>query len=113
MRTMRPQRVFLNAHHMNTASAMPMKNSGLISSAERTCGSDDQPPSEIEGRCGACGWMKGLPKKKARPVPNSIMAMPIAMSFTLGSLQIYPWIAPKKQPERPAQNTPNQGEPVR
>jgi hypothetical protein len=38
--------------------------------------------------CGALGWMKGLPKKKARPVPSIIMAMPTAMSFTLGSLQM-------------------------
>ena len=31
--------------------------------------------------------MKGLPKKNASPMPNVIMAMPTAMSFTLGSLQ--------------------------
>ena len=30
--------------------------------------------------------MNGLPRKKARPVPNSIMAMPMAMSFTLRQL---------------------------
>ena len=33
----------------------------------------DQNPSGSAGRCGADGWMKDLPKKKARPVPNSIM----------------------------------------
>ena len=32
------------------------------------------------------------------PVPNSIMAMPTAMSLTCGSLQIEPCIAPSTEP---------------
>jgi hypothetical protein len=58
--------------------------------AALTCGMSDQKPSGIAGRSGADGWMKGLPRKKASPVPNSISAMPIAMSFTLGNEQIQP-----------------------
>ena len=60
-------------------------------SAARTCGTSDQKPSGIAGSIGAEGWMNGLPKKKARPMPNSIRAMPMAMSLTRGNLQIQPW----------------------
>ena len=88
MRTIRPKRVLRNAHHSSTASAAPTKNSGLICSADWTAGLSDHRPSCSDGRRGAFGWMYALPRKKARPVPNSIMAMPMAMSFTLGSLQI-------------------------
>ena len=56
--------------------------------------------------------MKGLPKKKARPEPNSIIAMPMAMSLTFGSEQIRPWIRPNRLPARAATSTPSQGEPV-
>ena len=69
-------------------------------SAACTCGVLDQPPSGIAGRSGADGWMKGLPKKKARPEPNSIMAMPMAMSLTFGNLQIQPWNRPKQRARR-------------
>jgi hypothetical protein len=54
--------------------------------------------------------MKGLPKKKARPEPKSIRAMPIAMSLTFGNLQIQPWKRPKTAPEQAAAKTPSQGE---
>ena len=56
--------------------------------------------------------MKGLPKKKARPEPNSISAMPMAMSLTLGNLQIQPWNRPKQAPVAEAASTPSQGESV-
>ncbi len=54
--------------------------------------------------------MKGLPKKKARPVPNSISAMPMATSFTFGNLQMVPWSRPNSPPASPATATPAQGE---
>jgi ABC-type uncharacterized transport system permease subunit len=34
--------------------------------------------------------MKGFPRKKARPEPNSISAMPIATSLTRGKRQMKP-----------------------
>ena len=86
MRTIRPKRVLRKAHHRSTASAAPTKNSGFTCSADCTAGLSDQPPSGSDGSRGALGWMKGLPRKKASPVPNSIMAMPMAMSFTLRQL---------------------------
>ena len=72
----------------------------------------DQPPSEIAGRSGATGWMYGLPKKKARPMPKSISAMPTAMSLTRGNLQIQPWKAPNAAPAIPAASTPAQADEV-
>ena len=71
----------------------------------------DQKPNGMAGRAGAEGWMKGLPKKNARPVPNSISAMPMAMSLTRGNLQIQPWKRPKQMPLPAAARTPSQGEP--
>ena len=56
--------------------------------------------------------MNGLPKKKARPEPNSISAMPMAMSLTFGNLQIQPWNRPKQAPVAEAASTPSQGESV-
>ena len=41
-------------------------------------------PSANAGRCGACGWISGLPRKNASPMPNSISAMPTATSLTRG-----------------------------
>ena len=79
-------------------------------SAACTCGLLDQPPKGIAGRSGADGWMNGLPKKKARPEPNSISAMPMAMSLTFGNLQIQPWNRPKQAPVADAASTPSQGE---
>ena len=67
---------------------MPTKNSGLTCSACASAGLPVQSPSGIASSRGAVGWMKGLPKKKARPVPKLMMAMPTAMSFTFGSLQM-------------------------
>src|SRR5258708_10020546 len=69
MRTTRPQRVLRKAQARKKASAMPMRNSGFTCSADCSCGSELQSPKEIEGRLGAFGWMNGLPRKKARPVP--------------------------------------------
>ncbi len=66
MRTISPHLVFLRAQAMATASTMPTKNSGLTSSACASAGLPVQSPRWIESRCGALGWMKGLPKKKAR-----------------------------------------------
>ncbi len=45
-------------------------------------------------------------------MPKSISAMPTAISFTLGRLQISAWINPMNTPTMPAANTPSQGEPV-
>ena len=67
---------------------MPTISSELICSAVAICWLPVQAPSENEPSRGADGWMYGLPKKNATPVPNSIIAMPTAMSFTRGSLQI-------------------------
>ena len=57
--------------------------------------------------------MKGLPKKKASPMPNSIMAMPMAMSLTLRELAD-PAVEQRRStaPASPAASTPSQGEPV-
>ena len=51
---------------------------------------DVAPPAEVDRRQDAApiGWMSGLPRKKASPVPNSISAMPTAMSLTRGKPQI-------------------------
>ena len=57
MRTIRPHLVFLSAHHMTTASAMPTKNSGLTSSACARLALPVQPPSGMESSRGAVGWM--------------------------------------------------------
>jgi hypothetical protein len=111
-RTTRPARVLRKAHHKNNASSAPMMKSTLTLSAARTCGKSDQKPSGIAGRSGAEGWMKDFPKKKASPEPNSISAMPIAMSLTRGKEQIQPWNSPKQTPEAAAASTPSQGEPV-
>src|SRR5688572_11440154 len=97
-RRISPARVFLNAHHRNTASAAPIRNSTLTFNAACTWLEFDHQPKGIAGRSGADGWMNGLPKKKARPDPNSISAMPMAMSLTLGNLQIQPWNRPNSAP---------------
>src|SRR5215831_2965453 len=111
MRTTRPARVLANAHHSAAAQATPTKNSALTSSAARSWGDDDQKPSEIDGSIGALGWMYGLPKKNARPMPSNIMAMPSATSLTRGSLQSQPCRAPNSDPTSPAASTPIHGEP--
>jgi len=64
----------------------------------------------MAGRLGAFGLMNGLPKKKASPEPNSISAMPMAMSLTFGNLQIQPWNRPKHRPAKAAASRPSQGE---
>ncbi len=92
---------------------MPTKNSGLMRRASARALSPVQSASGIEGRCGAWGWMKGLPKKNARPVPSVIMAMPIAMSLTRRSEQRSPCRLPRSTPAPPPASTPSQGDPVR
>ena len=95
------------------ASAAPARNSTLTRSAACTCGRSDHQPRLIAGRSGATGWMKGLPKKNASPVPSSISAMPMAMSLTRGSEQSNPWTSPKIAPASAAASTPIQADPVR
>ncbi|OHV14801.1 hypothetical protein BK022_23750 [Methylorubrum extorquens] len=105
-RRIRPALVLRNAHHRNTASAAPARNSTLTRNAAWTCGRSDQKPKGIAGSGGAEGWMKGFPRKKARPEPNSISAMPIATSLTRGKRQMKPCSRPKAPPARPATATP-------
>ena len=57
VRTTRPQRVLRNAHAIASASAMPMKNSGLTWSALFRLGLPLQNPSGIEASLGASGWI--------------------------------------------------------
>ena len=88
-RTIRPQRVFVSAqaqregeHDADHEQVVDLQRLADLRDARSTS----------RGRCaprlGALGWMKGLPRKKARPVPNSISAMPVAMSLTRGSWQM-------------------------
>ena len=67
----------------------------------------------MAGSVGAAGWISGLPKKKASPVPSSISAMPTAMSLTPRSEQRTPCKSPNRTPARPAASTPTHGEPDR
>ncbi len=98
---------------MAKAMAMPTRKSGLICRAAFSAGSLVQKPRSIACSMGAAGWISGLPKKKARPVPKIISAMPTAMSLTPFSEQIAPWRRPNSVPARPAASTPAQGLPVR
>ncbi len=61
-RIVRPVRVERNIQASASAAAMPIRNSTLTFSAAWTCGRPDHAPKGIEGRSGATGWMKGLPK---------------------------------------------------
>ena len=70
-------------------------------------------PKSIAGSRGAVGSISGLPRKNASPVPNSISAMPTAMSLTRGSEQMPACSAPSSAPVIPAASTPSHGEPVR
>ena len=45
-------------------------------------------------------------------MPNSISAMPMAMSLTRGNEHISPWISPNSAPASAAATTPAQGFPV-
>ena len=103
----------VSAQTSNGASATPMRNSTLILSAARTCGMSLHQPKSIAGRIGADGSISGLPRKKASPVPNSISAMPTAMSLTRGKPQIAACSKPSSAPDMAAASTPSQGEPVR
>ena len=89
-----------------------MRNSGFTWSAARTWGESLHAPSGIAGSMAAFGWMYGLPRKNARPVPNSISPMPTAMSFTRGRLHTRPWSSPRARPAPPAASTPSHGLPV-
>ena len=62
MRSTRPKRVFLKPQASSTASATPMGNSALMASALCTEGELLQAPSAMDGICGACGWISGLPR---------------------------------------------------
>ena len=75
-----------------------MMNSTLTCSADWTCGELAQSPRWIAGNVGALGCTNGLPRKNARPVPNSIRPMPTAMSLTRGRLQIEPCSSPSATP---------------
>jgi hypothetical protein len=62
-----------------TVSAAPIRKSTFTFSAASTCGTLDQAPKgSPEGGARPVGY--GLPKKKAKPMPKSISAMPTAMS---------------------------------
>ena len=111
-RTTRPTRVLRNIQAIAIASAAPIRNRALTLSAACTCGRSDHQPRPMAGRSGATGWMYGLPKKKARPMPSSISAMPMAMSFTRGNEQRKPWTRPNTAPAIDAAPTPAQAEPV-
>ncbi len=76
------------------ASTTPIRNSTLMRSAARTCGMSLHQPKSIAGSRGAVGSISGLPRKNASPVPNSISAMPTAMSLTRGSEQMPACSAP-------------------
>jgi hypothetical protein len=73
----------------------------------------DHQPKGMDGRLGATGWMKGLPKKNASPIPKSMSAMPMAMSLTRGIEQITPCRMPNIAPASAAAPTPAQADPVR
>ncbi len=88
VRSTRPQRVLRSAHTRNGANATPIRNRTLIFSASCNWGMAVHQPKSIAGRMLALGAISGLPRKKASPMPNSISAMPTAMSLTLGSPQI-------------------------
>ena len=62
IRRMSPQRVFLRPHSSTIARAMPMKNIGLMSKAERIAGFSLQLPSGSPGSIAARGSMNGLPR---------------------------------------------------
>ena len=113
VRMRRPQRVVLNAQNRIGASTTPNKNSTLMRSAARTCGTSLHQPKSIAGSRAAVGSISGLPRKNASPVPNSISEMPTATSLTRGSEQMPACSAPNSAPVRPAASTPNHGEPVR
>ena len=113
VRRISPQRVVVSAQTRSGASATPIRNSTLIFSAARTCGTSLHQPKSIAGRIGALGSISGLPRKKASPVPNSISAMPTAMSLTRGRPQIAACTSPSSAPDMPAASTPSHGDPVR
>mgnify|MGYP003694492193 CR=1 FL=1 len=94
------------------ARAMPTKNIGLISKAERIAGLSLQLPSGSPGSIAARGSMNGLPRKNARPMPKMNSAMPTAMSLTRGRLQMAACSNPSALPATPAASMPSQGEPV-
>ncbi len=113
MRRIRPQRVCVSAQtsERRERDADEEQHVDLQRGAHLR---DVAPPAELDrGRIGACGWISGLPRKNARPVPNSISAMPTAMSLTRGKLQIAACSTPSSAPDTPAASTPSQGEPVR
>ncbi len=82
-RIFKPQRVRVSSQCRKKAQAIPTKNNGLIRSADCTAGLLLQPPKLTSGSCGAIGATNRFPKKKASPLPNRIMAIPVATSFTL------------------------------
>src|SRR6185312_3769593 len=84
VRRMRPQRVRRSRNRTATVVTRPSTNSAFTRRAERTGAEPDHHPSDTAGKCGAVGPTSGLPRKKARPTPNSISAIPTAMSFTGG-----------------------------
>ncbi|MGY4161960.1 hypothetical protein ACVINW_007802 [Bradyrhizobium sp. USDA 4461] len=81
--------------------------------AARSCGTSLHQPKSIAGSRAAVGSISGLPRKKARPVPSSISAMPTAMSLTRGNEQMPACSAPNSAPVIPAASTPSHGEPDR
>ena len=62
LRINRPQRVVRKAQYSIGASAMPIRNSTLIRSAARTCGTSLHHPKSIAGSRGAVGSISGLPR---------------------------------------------------
>ena len=111
-RIVRPIRVARNIQASATASTQPARNRTLTLSAAWTCGLSLHQPKGIAGKSGATGWIYGLPKKNARPIPSSIIAMPVAMSLTLGSRQTTPWTAPNRVPASADAPTPSHADPV-
>ena len=83
-RTYKPQRVDLKNQYIKGARAIPMRKRGQILKADCTAEISIQLAKEIPGNWGAAGLIKGLPKKKAIPLPKIIMAIPTATSLTLG-----------------------------
>src|ERR1700722_11954429 len=113
VRSTSPQRVRSSMKPMAGARSNPTTKSALICSAERTSGELDQKPRSMAGSFGALGWMNGLPRKKARPVPNEMSAMPIATSLTRGRLHRQPCRPPGAAADAPHDPPHDHAEPRR
>ena len=92
MRTIRPQRVLREAPTHSATRERDADEEQRVDLQRRAHLRDVAPAAERDRRRAAApaAGCSGLPRKNARPVPNSISAMPMAMSLTRGSVQMQP-----------------------